>query len=203
VSVDPLYPNNKPSLGDYKVSTAGQYHNQTNGHSAIGANGHGNPPIATDGTTLSTNLDIEFSPPGPCYAGLKNNVSTQLMVSSLQSWPDGTEPNVGKQQVGQYVQKLARDHGVNDVTKFQTRVDEIRKLSNDDAGPNKNKWEVRTVSLEDGSGQLKEKMWYFDLVTVASGHYVCTFVCLSVSVTRTNRSNRICLAFQTSPGSRS
>lgn len=172
MSVDPPYPNSNPSLGDYKVSTAGQYHDtrQTNGHDAR-ANGHEHPPINPTDTTHSSSLEVEFSPPGPCYAGLKTNVPTQLMVSSLTPWPEGTEPSVGQQQVNQYIQKLAKDHGVNDVTHFQTRVDEVRKLSNDDTNPNKDKWEIRTVSLESGSDRLVEKLWHFDLVTVASGHY--------------------------------
>lgn len=93
------------------------------------------------------------------------------MATSLSPWPDGTEPSVGHQQVQQYIQKLARDHGVNDVAYFHTRVDEVKKLPNDDANRNKNKWEIRTVSLESKSGRLTEKLWYFDLVVVASGHY--------------------------------
>lgn len=161
MSVDPLYPNNNPSLGDYTRF-----------------NGHEQSSIATDGTALASDLEVEFSPPGPCYVGLKTNVPTPLMVPSLGPWPEGTEPSVSHNQVQQYIDKLARDHGVNDITHFQTRVDQIRKLSNDDANPNKNKWEVRTVSLDSGSGRLMEKIWYFDLVTVATGHYVCHYIAL-------------------------
>ncbi|KAK4217421.1 hypothetical protein QBC37DRAFT_415088 [Rhypophila decipiens] len=172
VCVDPLYPNNKPSLGDYRVSAAGEH------HSGISTPPEENSKVDYDEETLpvstsndnkhtfTTPLDpeVEFSPPGPCYAGLKTNVPTHLMVSSLVPWPEGTERSVGQQQVEEYIHRLAKDHGVDEVALLHTRVDEVRKSR---AG----KWEIRTVSLQKNTGALVEKLWHFDLVVVASGHY--------------------------------
>lgn len=171
VAVDPPYPNNKPSLGDYTVSAAGEHPNGVatppQESSKIGDDEQS--PASTleqdsGPNTLPYDPEVAFSPPGPCYAGLKTNVPTQLMVSSLAPWPEGTERSVGQQRVEEYIHRLARDHGVDGVALLRTRVDQVRKSP---AG----KWEIRTLTLEKGSGRLVEKLWYFDLVVVASGHY--------------------------------
>ncbi|KAL2155777.1 hypothetical protein VTH82DRAFT_519 [Thermothelomyces myriococcoides] len=166
VAEDPPYPNNTPSRGDYVVSKPGEFsfatpppeHDPAAGEVAADPRRKSLPP---------SDLEVHFSPPGPCYAGLKNNVPTQLMVSSLEPWPEGTESFVGQDKVEQYIQGLASDHGVTAVTSFHTRVDEVRKT------PDGTKWEVRTVALEarDTGPRLNERISYFDLVVVATGHY--------------------------------
>lgn len=164
VSEDPSYPSETPSVGDYKRSSPGEHAYRT-------------PPPETFEERLDNKvskspligdaLRVHFSPPGPCYAGLMNNVPTRLLVSVLAPWPQGTEEITTQNNLEGYVQMIARNHSVNDVTQYNTRVDGLWK-SEDGNG-----WTMRTISLErqDGALQLFEKHWEFDLVVVASGHY--------------------------------
>ncbi|KAK0614008.1 hypothetical protein B0T14DRAFT_539642 [Immersiella caudata] len=158
---DPPYPNDKPSLGDYEVSQRGEFASPTPP-----------PEPATDikdAGNVNTDVEVSFAPPGPCYAGLKNNIPTSVLVNSLGPWPAGTEETISQELAEKYINGLASDNGVAAVTQFHTRVDEIKPT------PNNSKWEIRTVSLEKRHGgvRLKERLHHFDLVVVATGHY-CT-----------------------------
>ncbi|KAK3990140.1 putative monooxygenase [Cladorrhinum sp. PSN332] len=172
VPEDPPYPSNTPSFGDYQVSQRGEHAYATP------------PPESPRGDKLDmintpspngiqdnknvSDLEVHFSPPGPCYAGLRNNVPTTLMVSSLLPWPSTAKEFVGQSTVETYIQDLAREHGVNAATLFHTRVDEAGKT------PDGSKWEIRSVTLEksdSGTAKLVERLSYFDLLVVASGHY--------------------------------
>lgn len=160
---DPSYPSSTPSVGDYQLSSPGQHAYRTP------------PPESVDGVQETSSksdltgdaLQVHFSPPGPCYAGLRNNVPTSLMFSVLSPWPAGTEDVVNQINLERYIQMLARNHGVDQVTQYDTRVDEIRKT--EDGG----RWVVRTVTLERRHDvpQLVERYSEFDSVVVASGHY--------------------------------
>ncbi|KAH6841185.1 hypothetical protein B0I37DRAFT_408827 [Chaetomium sp. MPI-CAGE-AT-0009] len=164
ISEDSPYPNSIPSRGDYQVSQPGEFAYATpppEHHVDVGdATGSRNSHAVAD-------LEVHFSPPGPCYAGLKNNVPTHLMASSLGPWPEGIEPFVSQRHLEEYVQTLAKDQGVDEVTSFHTRVDDVRKT--DDG----TKWELRLVALAKGDmgPLLTERISHFDLVVVASGHY--------------------------------
>ncbi|KAH8879917.1 FAD/NAD(P)-binding domain-containing protein [Thozetella sp. PMI_491] len=166
VSESPSFPNEVPSIGDYKVSRPGQHAYPTPPPE----------PLDEDEPTSTSEqrdklgdpaLEIRFSPPGPCYAGLKNNISTRLMVSVLDPWPEGTEENTTQDKIEGYIQLLAKNHGVNDVTLFHTRVDEVRKSDDGE------KWAIRAVTLDKSkeSAKLAERHYEFDAVVVASGHY--------------------------------
>ncbi|KAK4465688.1 putative monooxygenase [Cladorrhinum samala] len=166
----PPYPNTIPSCGDYQTSERGEY-------------AYATPPLElpnevhVDADDLNSSrlldnknvsdLEMRFSPPGPCYAGLKNNVPTTLMVSSLRAWPEGAGEFISQRDVERYVQDLATEHGVSAVTQFNTRVDEATKT------PDGSKWEIRSVTLEkrESGVKLVERVSYFDLLSVASGHY--------------------------------
>ncbi|KAK4182508.1 hypothetical protein QBC35DRAFT_509864 [Podospora australis] len=166
VSEDPPFPSTKPSHGDYEVSQSGEFAYATpppESHRDVTEDGACRGP---DGKVIS-DLEVHFSPPGPCYGGLKNNVPTYLMQSSLASWPEGTGAFVTQKEVEKYVQSLANQHGVTAITHFNTRVDEVRKTADG------SRWEVRTVALERGTAgtRLVERHSQFDLVVVASGHY--------------------------------
>ncbi|KAL2182061.1 uncharacterized protein P884DRAFT_274495 [Thermothelomyces heterothallicus CBS 202.75] len=165
VAEDPPYPNSVPSRGDYLLSKPGEFAFATPPPEHDTA--AGDTADLRSRSLLPADLEAHFSPPGPCYAGLKNNVPTHLMASSLEPWPEGTEPFVSQDKVEQYIQGLASDHGVTAVTSFHTRVDEIRKT------PDGTKWEIRSVALEacDTGPRLNERTSYFDLVVVATGHY--------------------------------
>lgn len=161
---DPPYPNNTPSQGDYRVSRRGQFAYATPPPEQHGKRNDGNQ-FGPAGPAVD--LEVQFSPPGPCYAGLKNNVPTYLMASVLDPWPEGTEPFVSQRFLEEYIQTLSRQHGVEPVTLFHTRVDEVRKTA-DGA-----RWEIRTVTLKKGDTgfRLTERTSQFDLLVVASGHY--------------------------------
>ncbi|KAL2020839.1 hypothetical protein VTK56DRAFT_7932 [Thermocarpiscus australiensis] len=163
---DPPYPNNTPSQGDYRVSQRGEFAYAT---PPPELHGDGRPGVVgVRGTKNISDLEVHFSPPGPCYAGLKNNVPTYLMATALGPWPEGTEPMVSHEILEQYIQTLARNHGVDAVTLYHTRVDEARKTRDG------TKWEIRSVTLEkdgESGARLTEKMSHFDLLVVASGHY--------------------------------
>ncbi|KAK3296328.1 uncharacterized protein B0H64DRAFT_424761 [Chaetomium fimeti] len=164
ISEDSPYPNSMPSRGDYQLSQPGEFSYATPPpeHNAYVGDAAGN-----QNTRAIADLEVHFSPPGPCYAGLKNNVPTHLMTSALGPWPEGTQPFVSQRYLEEYVQTLAKDHGVDEVTSFHTRVDEVRRTVDG------TKWELRLVALEKGDvgPRLTERISHFDLVVVASGHY--------------------------------
>ncbi len=148
-ALDPSsYPNQIPSRGDYEPVPELAYSTP--------------PPEHEE----DDELDIIHAPPGPCYAGLKNNVSTREMKVSLGSWPPGTEDFTTQNILEEYIQGIAEEHGVNAVTQYHTRVEEVRKQQD--------RWVVRTTTLRKDSSsgrRLMERRWKFDAVVVASGHY--------------------------------
>ena len=162
---DPSYPSEAPSVGDYHVSLQGQFAYRTLSAKPI----LGEANIGTRENPISV-APTTFSPPGPCYRGLRNNIPTTLMVSSLAPWPIDTPECIGQKGLEEYIQILSREHGVADVTAYNTRVDEVRKSSKRAC------WIIRTVSLQQagqkrGTQLIRERLWEFDAVVVASGHY--------------------------------
>ena len=161
----PPYPNKTtPSQGDYQVSQPGEFAYATPPPEPQDGDSHDRN---TQNSKPSNSIEVSFSPPGPCYVGLKNNVPTYLMASALSAWPEGTETFVSQKHLEEYIQTLAVNHGVDAVTLFRTRVDEIRKTSEG------TKWEIRSIALEHGKPghRLVERTSQFDLVVVASGHF--------------------------------
>jgi thioredoxin reductase len=160
IPADLPYPNQRPSLGDYQVSQRGEFGSPTPPPE---------PSAGYPGSDSDPDIELRFAPPGPCYAGLKNNIPTSVLVSSLGPWPEGTEQKISQELAERYIRGLATLHGVTAVTQVHTRVDEVK------ASPGGGGWEVRTVSLEKrhGAARLRERLWHFDLVVVATGHY-CT-----------------------------
>ncbi|KAK7736188.1 hypothetical protein SLS53_007217 [Cytospora paraplurivora] len=122
------------------------------------------PPSTTE-KFEADDITLSHAPPGPCYEGLMNNVPTTLMRSSLLKWPEGTPEHVTHHDIEAYVQRLSRETGAQDVTLFDTRVEEAVK--------NGDKWSVRTKTLyhNDDGFTLEEKQWTFDALVVAAGHY--------------------------------
>lgn len=163
---DPPYPSNTPSLGDYEVSQRGQFSYVTPPSEQRNETPQ-NQTFRVEANNYLSDLETHFSPPGPCYRGLRNNVPTYLMESSLGQWPEGTEPVVGQRDVENYVQGLAEVHDVNNQTLFHTRVDEVKKTHDG------SKWELRSVTLEkeELGVRFTERLHLFDRVVVASGHY--------------------------------
>jgi cation diffusion facilitator CzcD-associated flavoprotein CzcO len=131
------------------------------------------PDAAVSAEKLREALDGEdiallHAPPGPCYQGLMNNVPTTMMRTTLLQWPQGTPDQVTHHEIEKYVQRLAQETGANDVTLFDTRVEEAVKNALTD------KWDVRTKTLvkgNDSNYDFQEREWTFDAVVVAAGHY--------------------------------
>ena len=134
-------------------------------------------PRATQGKAKSTShpletedretLEVAFSPPGPAYFGLRNNIPTGLLYSNLGPWPKDTEDITGHANIQSYLQGLSKQFGVDDATVFHTRVEDAKK--SDDG----RQWHLRTITLLKGDGQpnLIERNWAFDAIVVATGHY--------------------------------
>ncbi|KAL5337625.1 major facilitator superfamily domain-containing protein [Aspergillus crustosus] len=105
------------------------------------------------------------APPGPCYDGLKNNVSTPLMRVKLNAWPEGTEDYVSHSVMGAYIKDTSKKTGVHDATIYGARVKNLAKKDG--------MWEVTWSRLENENGGLQEieTTSIFDAVVVANGHY--------------------------------
>jgi len=107
----------------------------------------------------------------PCYQGLKNNIPTKMMEMRLHPWKSGTESTVTHQLIKDYVQEISAECGVEPLIRYNTRVDEAKKVGGN--------WELRTTRLVDdvvGEGaplgySLRTAVWEFDFLVVASGHY--------------------------------
>uniref|UniRef100_A0A093XC75 Thiol-specific monooxygenase n=1 Tax=Talaromyces marneffei PM1 TaxID=1077442 RepID=A0A093XC75_TALMA len=114
-------------------------------------------------------LVLEHAPPGPCYVGLRNNVSTPLMRVTLNAWPDKTPDFVSHRVMNEYIIDTSRKSGVHGVTLFGAKVTNIEKVNE------LSKWQVSWTELreDDETGEVneQEKNDLFDAVVVASGHY--------------------------------
>jgi ACS family pantothenate transporter-like MFS transporter len=112
-------------------------------------------------------VELAHSPPGPCYAGLMNNVSTRLMRTTLLPWPSGIGDFVNHTYLEEYIQDISKATGVHSCTCYRTRVEEVRKIGSP--------WQVTTISLVKRSHKeqpfLQQREWTFDAVVAASGHY--------------------------------
>ena len=144
---DPALPNERPSVGDYDV---------------LPENINSTPPLELEDFDAA---ELSHTPPGPCYAGLTNNVSTPLMQTTLGAWPPETPDFVSQKVIEEYIQHISVMNGVVAVTKYNTRVENVQK--HDEV------WKLRTISLDKPpSGPcLYEHNFYFGAVVVASGHY--------------------------------
>ncbi|OAL00080.1 FAD/NAD(P)-binding domain-containing protein, partial [Phaeosphaeriaceae sp. SRC1lsM3a] len=122
-----------------------------------------------DEYTIGDAKDIEqliHAPPGPCYIGLKNNVSTRLLETTLNSFPAGTEDFVTHNFLSDYIQDTSVKSGVHDATRYNTNVKKVVKSDKS--------WTVDTETLfvnESGKVQTNTTSELFDTVIVASGHY--------------------------------
>ncbi|KAJ5120907.1 uncharacterized protein N7515_010295 [Penicillium bovifimosum] len=104
------------------------------------------------------------APPGPCYESLTNNVSTPLLQTRLNEWPEGTALYVKHHVIKEYIQDTSKKAGVEDVTKYSARVTRVHKGGS--------KWTVHWTTLSDDQGIVEsQESATFDSVVVASGHY--------------------------------
>jgi len=114
---------------------------------------------------------VEFAPPGPCYEGLRNNVSTHEMEMQCHAWKPGTEEFVSQSVIADYVQSAAAENEIGGSLRLNTRVESVEKeVGEDGSGAG---WRVETSKLEDTpvGPQYTPESFLFDAVVVANGHY--------------------------------
>ncbi|KAJ4993415.1 putative flavin dependent monooxygenase [Stagonosporopsis vannaccii] len=119
-----------------------------------------------DGFEDSEVEGLLHAPPGPCYVGLKNNVATPLLETTLNKFPPGTEDFVSHSVLKDYIQTTAARTEVEALTQYNTEVQHVAKTGD--------KWAVKTATLQtraDGSQSRNSSTSDFDAVVVASGHY--------------------------------
>jgi hypothetical protein len=63
----------------------------------------------------------------PCYVGLKNNVSTRLLETTLDRFPVGTDEFVSHNVLKDYIQSTAIASGVHELTRYNTEVKTVLK----------------------------------------------------------------------------
>jgi hypothetical protein len=84
----------------------------------------------------------------PCYVGLKNNVSTRLLETTLNQFPPGTEDYVTHDVLCGYIQATTLSTGVHKLTQYDTDVRSVTK--------NGRLWTVETATLQtDAQGVLR------------------------------------------------
>ncbi|KAJ5894837.1 hypothetical protein N7495_006528 [Penicillium taxi] len=120
-----------------------------------------------DGREGNERKELIHAPPGPCYEGLTNNVSTPLLKTTLNSWPKDTPPYVTHDVLLNYIQDTSKTAGVDAATIYGALVTKVYKEGSE--------WHVTWTTLHEDpeTGNLTEKSEsaIFDAVVVASGHY--------------------------------
>ncbi len=159
VPTEPPYPNERPPASapdnTHDPSSSGPQHELGFRHRAF------------------EEASLAHAPPGPCYAGLRNNVSTPVMRTTLMDWPEGTPDYITHEQVEKYIRDLAVRTGVQDRVQYHTRVEAVWKNSDAASG-----WTICTRTLRRVTGdegarkyEIVDRKWIFDAVVAASGRY--------------------------------
>ncbi|KAF2185107.1 FAD/NAD(P)-binding domain-containing protein [Zopfia rhizophila CBS 207.26] len=141
----------EPPYPSVRASEAEKYYEETNANNE-------NPGY-------SQLEQLLHAPPGPCYIGLKNNVGTRLLETTLNPFLPGTPDFVSHSVLCSYIQDTALKTGVHECTLYNTEVKNVWKSGS--------KWLVDYVTVKKLSGHIsrQRKFQGFDFVVVASGHY--------------------------------
>ncbi|TLD26093.1 FAD/NAD(P)-binding domain-containing protein [Venturia nashicola] len=109
--------------------------------------------------------DLQHAPPGPCYVGLKNNVATRLMKTTLNDWPSGTPDYVSHHVLKDYIQETSRINGVDALTIYGARVVDLIK------GPTDKQWDLRFTTLRRDSlnSKVEEQERSLNVLLVGAG----------------------------------
>ncbi|KAJ5050138.1 hypothetical protein NUH16_008676 [Penicillium rubens] len=100
-----------------------------------------------DGREDNERKILLHAPPGPCYESLTNNVSTPLLQTKLNAWPEGTAHFVKHYVLKEYIQDTSKKAGVDDITKFGARVNRVHK-----DGPT---WTVHWTTLSEDQNPIE------------------------------------------------
>jgi hypothetical protein len=98
--------------------------------------------------TLPIDIDHIFIPYRPCYESLTNNVSTPLLETKLNTWPEGTAPFVRHFVLRDYIQDTAKKAGVDNVTKYGAQVTKVYKEGST--------WTVKWSTLKENDEDIVE-----------------------------------------------
>ncbi|KAK6437444.1 hypothetical protein LTR95_006360 [Oleoguttula sp. CCFEE 5521] len=152
---DAAYPSTKPSIGDspgYEASLSSRRDKRRRS------------PV--EGSDLEYDeASIAFAPPGPCYDGLRNNVSTHEMEMSTHLFKAGTGEFVSQRELADYLQDTANANNAHSDILLDTLVEDIRKVGQ--------RWqvEITTLTKTDSGAQFTPSTHTFDAVVVANGNY--------------------------------
>ncbi|KAI5263836.1 dimethylaniline monooxygenase [Aureobasidium subglaciale] len=157
-AIEPSYPSTIPSTGDspafdslLKISNRGERRDSPVDQGSIDATKDINKDL----------LNVLHAPPGPCYQGLHNNVSTPEMKLRTHDWKPDTPDFVTHDVLAIYIQDTAAANDVLFNVSFRTRVNKVEKKGG--------KWEINVSKLVDD--RIETSSQHFDAVIVASGHY--------------------------------
>ncbi|KAI5203897.1 dimethylaniline monooxygenase [Aureobasidium subglaciale] len=157
-AIEPSYPSTIPSTGDspafdslLKITSRGERRDSPVDQESIDAT----KIIGED------DLEVLHAPPGPCYQGLHNNVSTPEMKLRAHDWKPDTPDFVTHNVLAEYIQDTADANNVLANISFRSRVNRIEKKEK--------KWEVNVSKLV--NNEIETSSQQFDAVIVASGHY--------------------------------
>lgn len=154
VAKDAAYPSVLPSIGDSPDDESSVRSKRCDS------------PMGEDAGSLDHDASLHHAPPGPCYKGLKNNVSTTEMEMQCHAWKSGTEDFVSQSVLADYIQDAAIANDIQRLVQYDTKVEQITKSGSS--------WTVRTSKLDHspyGGTDRSEREHNFDAVVVACGHY--------------------------------
>ncbi len=87
----------------------------------------------------------------PAYETLTNNVATQFLELSVNSWPAGTPAFVKHNVIAEYIQDTSIKTGIHERTLYNTRVKNLSKEGNI--------WRLETSTWNKTTGKATEKVW--------------------------------------------
>jgi hypothetical protein len=85
----------------------------------------------------------------PCYEGLTNNVSTPLLRTTLNAWPEGTADFVNNKVIKEYIQTTSKRNGVEDFIIYSASVIALEKKDSE--------WILTYRILKDGTTEAEKK----------------------------------------------
>ncbi|OKL61241.1 hypothetical protein UA08_03109 [Talaromyces atroroseus] len=127
--------------------------------------GAGISGVVTAAHLKSEGLDVTVFERAPVSGGvcLKNNVPTDLLELSLNTWKPNTESFANHRVLAEYIQDTASKTGIAGQTLFNTKVERVNKQDG--------KWRVETRTWDHDTQETAAQHWVFEAVVVASGHY--------------------------------
>jgi len=128
---EPIYPSLDPSRADLASIDSEATSNGEQKQFCLNGDHENSPKF--------DKIELAYAPPGPAYDGLTTNVPTNLQELKGYPWPEGNEQFVNVRVCGEYIQSYSREFGIEQVTKYDTRVEKVEKRGD--------KWRVLSTTL--------------------------------------------------------